>query len=175
VECGWSDREEKFFYIYGMNKRLFTGFAPFDFLWALAVRIGAGALLILILFHLDENTFIKLILAGICLVVVVITGDDQIVIYQDRIVHSRNSLLSFIWFPRGKTYRIANLRWAYLQREEDEPLFRIRPYRNTRIREEAKPIFLELKSGRRVKLETRLERSDMEKVVEIVNSLVAGQ
>lgn len=162
-------------YFYRMNKPLFTGFAPFDFLWALAVRIGAGIFLIVILFHLDNEVLFRSILGLFCLVVVVITGDDQIIIYEDRIVHKKNSLLALFISPGGRKYKIAKLNRSFLQDAEDEPLFSIRPFRSASIREKAKPIFLELKNGRRVKLETRLEKSDMEKVVEMVNSLIVRQ
>lgn len=162
-----------------MSKRLYTGFSFFEFITMLLLRLVCAFGLIYSLPHYDENPVVIIIVSVLCLLFILILGDDQIVIYQDKIIQTTNSFASLIFRSKGKSIDIYKIKSAYLA-----PFVRPNPTeigvavllafvlpRNNSNRDKTKPIFFELKSGEILKFDTNLENGKMKRIVEIVNSL----
>jgi len=156
-----------------MSKRIYTGFSFFEFIWTLFLRIAAVFGLIYSLFYFDENPIIISLVVFLCLLAILFIGDDQIVLYPDRLVHMTNSFASLIFRQKGKTYEIQNIKCAYLQPKGSGSelavgmllAFMLSKRNSSRSR----PIFLDLKNGETVRIETYLERNQMKKIVNIIN------
>jgi hypothetical protein len=115
----------------------------------------------------------------LCLLFILILGDDQIIIYQDKIIQTTNSFASLIFRSKDKSIDIYKIKSAYLQPfvKPDPTEIGIAvlsalalPSSNSN-RDKTKPIFFELKSGEILKFDTNLENEKMKRIVEIVNSL----
>jgi len=164
-----------------MGRRLYTALSLFEFIWTLLLRLACIFGLIFSLQHYKENPIAIVIVSAICFLLIFIIGDDQIIVYQDRITQTTNSFSSLIFKSKGRTFDIAQIKSAYLQSiPKLGPteigaivlLTLIVPKRNANS-DKTRPIFFKLKSGEIVKFDTNLEHSKMKRIVEIVNSLTS--
>jgi xanthosine utilization system XapX-like protein len=160
-----------------MSKRLYTGFSFWESLSMFFARIAATVGLIYALLHFEENPVVIAIVSLLCLLLIVFIGDDQITVYSDRIVQKTNSLASLFYTSKGKVYAIKDIKQASLQPPSTTEeigatvlLAAILPKQNNRST--SRPIFLDLKNGETVRLNTDLNESAMRKIVELVNSLI---
>jgi len=161
-----------------MNKPLYTGFSFYELIWTLFLRLAAVIGIIYSLSHYDENPAVILFISIISLALILILGDDQIIVYSDKITQSTNSFASLIFNSKGLTYQIQDIKNAYLQPSTTSPteigagilLALIMQKQNN---DKSRPIFLEMKNGETIRLETKLERNKMKKIVETVNSLTS--
>jgi len=162
-----------------MTKRLYTGFSFFEFINMLFLRLACVFGLIFTLPHYDENPVLIIIVSAICLLLMFFLGDDQIIVYEDRVTQITNSFSSLIFKSKGKTIKMNEIKYAHLQSlPKSSPseigvailLAAVLPKGNI-DRDKARPIFFELKNGDTLKFDTNLESNKMKKIVEIVNSL----
>lgn len=162
-----------------MNKRLYTGFSLFEFIWTLFLRLACVFGLIFSLAHYDENPVVIIIVSALCLLFIFLIGDDQVIVYQDKVTQTTNSFSSLIFKSKDKTFNIDQIKSAYLQSPpESDPieigvavLLDIALPKRTANRSKTRPIFFELKNGQTVKFDTNLESGKMKRIVETVNSL----
>jgi hypothetical protein len=162
-----------------MSKRLYTGFSFFEFIKTLLLRLACTFGLIYSLAHYDENPIVIIIVSLLCLLFILILGDDQIIIYQDKIIQTTNSFASLIFRSKDKSIDISKIKSAYLQPfVKPDPaeigvavLLALVLPRDSSNRDKAQPIFFELKSGEILTFNTNLENKKMKQIVEIVNSL----
>ena len=164
-----------------MTKRLYTGFSFSQFIWTLLLRLAAAFGLIYSLLYYAENPVVISIVAILCLFFIIIIGDDQIVIYKNKVTQSTNSLLSLIFKNRGKSYIISEIKSAYLPTLPTispgdivgaVALGLILP-KNDLGYNKTFPIFFDLKNGETVKFDTDLGTNKREKIVSIINTLVS--
>ena len=148
------------------------------FLWTLFLRVAVVAGLIVSLPHYYENPIVITIFAFLCLGFVLILGDDQIDIYEDKVVLSTNSFASFIFKSKGKTYYINEIKKAYLPPTNISTvdftlvmLVSMIGGRNSGNRN--RPIYFEMINGKEERVGTCLEENKRKKIVQVVNSLVS--
>ncbi len=130
--------------------------------------------------HYDENPILIIIFSALCLLFILIIGDDQIVVYKDSVSQTTNSLMSFIFKSKGRTYKLDTIKTAYLEPNIKLDfaeigiialLAMILP-RNTSNSNATRPIYFELKNGETVKFDTNLENKKMKHIVEMINNLI---
>ncbi len=162
------------------TKPLYKGFSIFEFIWTLFLRLVGVIGLVYSLAHYEENPVVVLIVSGLLLLFIFVTGDDQIIIYEDRITQTTNSFGSLIFQSKGNTIDIATIKHAYLEpyvkpgiSETGAAAVLAFLVPGSRVnRGKTKSIFFELKNGEAVTFETNLESAKRKSIVEIVNSLV---
>lgn len=159
------------------SKSLYRGFSYSNFIWYLLLRIavlvGVGSGLL----HFDENPVVISIFLLICVLLFLFLGDDQIDVYSDRVVHYNNSLAHLLSLDKPTVYSIKDIRKASLPDTSVGVtgtvvallLAAVLPKQSG---QNSYPIFLELKNGKTVRVQTYLRAHHMKKVVELVNSLV---
>ncbi|GEM_PF-1841140 len=163
-----------------MNKKLYIGFSYVEFFWALLLKIVFVSGIIYFIINYNENPVLMGILAVLCLSFLLLTGDDQIVVYQDRIIQTNSSLFSSIFKPKDKTIYIQQINTAYT--DPDLPLdksgaviialLKFIVAKPLGYSTKSQSIFFQLKNDSIVSLETRLAHKDVIKIIEIVNSQV---
>lgn len=156
---------------------MYRGFSYFNFIWYLLLRIailvGAGSALL----HFDENPVVISIFLFICVILFLFLGDDQVDIYRDRVVHYNNSLAHLLSLDKPTVYSIKDIRKASLPDTSvgvtgTIVAMLVAAVLPKQSGQNSFPIFLELKSGETVRLQTYLRGHYMKKIVEVVNSLV---
>jgi hypothetical protein len=166
-----------------MSKRVYTGFSFFQVLWFLFLRVMAVFLMVYVLSNYEENPPVVITISAFLFLLILIIGDDQIVVYQDRIVQKTNSIWSLVINSKGSSYQIENIKLAYLYKPTiPDPgaglaaaaLYLILPksYRSPNGSDRSKPIFLNLKDGTIEEISTYLDESTMEHIVQTVNAIV---
>lgn len=156
---------------------MYRGFSYFNFIWYLFLRIailvGAGSALL----HFDENPVVISIFLFICGLLFLFLGDDQIDVYSDRVVHYNNSVAHLLSLDKPAVYSIKDIRKASLPNTSVGVTGTIVALLVAAVLPKQSgqnpfPIFLELKNGETVRLQTYLRGDHMKKVVALVNSLV---
>ncbi len=147
-------------------------------IWTLALRLICVFGLLFVWPHYDENPVIIIIVALLCLIFIFIIGDDQIIVYEDSVKQTTNSLWDLLTNSKGTTYKIKDIKCAYLQKHSSNSekaiallLASALPV-NSINRDKTYPIYFELVDGREVKFETNLTGNQMKKVVDSVNYLI---
>jgi hypothetical protein len=134
--------------------------------------------LIYSLSHYAENPVVIIIVAALFLLFIINIGDDQIIVYQDRVTQTKNSISSFLFKSKNKTCKIEDIKSAYLQPISNSSpteigiallLAFILPKRVNQ--HQTQPIYFDLKSGKTVQMDTYLENRKMGKIITMVNSL----
>jgi hypothetical protein len=109
-------------------------------------------------------------------------GNDEIAVYEDRIIESSTSIASI--FLKGKTYYIRDIKSAYIPIEAksttDEMvaatiLLTILPNMRRIKRSHKTIINLKLKTGKVIQIPSSFDRDKMERVTETVNTLISNQ
>jgi hypothetical protein len=161
-----------------VNKRLYTGFSFFQFIWMIILRLAATFGLLYSIKSIDENPIVITLVAIFCLLIILFIGEDEIIVYPDRVTQTTNSLASIFIKTPDCSYKIQDIKSAYLQPIGSTAEFGVAillvsllPKGNTHNKD-IRPIFLELKNGKTVTIETYLEWVKMKKIVDIINSLV---
>lgn len=159
-----------------MDKRLYTGFSLIELIGTLFLRLAALFGLIYSLAYFDENPVVISVAALFCLLIVVFIGDDQIVVYPDKVIQTTNSLSSLIFRNTGTIYKIEDIKIAYLQpigsATEFAGAFLLASLLPKQNYDRSRPIFLDLKSGETVRIATNLGREKMKTIVKTINNLV---
>lgn len=160
-------------------KKIYIGFSIYQFIWTLFLRVVCVFVSIYCLREYDQSPALILIVICVCLFLILYLGDDQIIIYEDRITQSRNSFLSSLLRRKEKTIPLKQIRRAFLlptgrPSPASVPPVVARAYLNRRIRNEYRPdpIFFELENGETTDLYTYLGKTKREKIAAHVNALV---
>lgn len=145
----------------------------------LFLRLAALFGLIYSLPHFEENPVVISVAAGLCLLFILFLGDDQIVVYNDKITQTTNSLFDLVFGSKGKTFKIADIRSAYLEIPQSSSsleigtvamLMLLLPKKRTSSNKTI-PIYFELRNGGTAKFDTDLESDTIEEIVDWVNKL----
>lgn len=167
-----------------MNKRLYTGISFYEFIMAQLARFGCVVGFVYLLAHFNENPVVITGAALLCVLLLSIIGDDQIVVYQDKITQQNNSLASIIFRSKGQTIKINGIKSAYLQPEASATEIGaavalsfllsavLSKRKGSSSRNKTRPIFFDLKDGGTAQFDTNLEMGKMKKIVDLVNSLI---
>jgi hypothetical protein len=164
-----------------MSKPVYTAISFTEFISALLYRIAALCFMVYLGLHFTENPVLIGILILITIVFFIEIGDDQIIIYEDRIVQKHNALLPIFSKPKSIRFEIQEIESAYLEKKESTSsttevgvAFAIAALlpKLQRNRSKSNPIYFKLKSGATVSFDTDLGLSDREKIVTIINALL---
>lgn len=162
-----------------MAKLIYKASSSFDFLWSVLLRMACIAAIIYFSFHYNENPVVIIVLCILCLGFFLLIGNDEITVYEDRVIDSSTSLVSV--FLKGKTYNINNIRSVCIPKEAkataDEiivasVLLSILPKMRHIKRSKASIINLELKTGKIIQLSSSIDEDEMRKVAEAINCLI---
>lgn len=160
-----------------MNRKLYIGLSYTQFFWEVLLRIGALCGIIYFIVNYYENPVLMGVLAFLCLSFFLLIGDDHIIVYQDLIIQTNSSFITFIFKKRDKTYNIHDISIAYM--EPSLPIDKsgaviifllkfivLKPKGNS-----TNPIsiFFQLNNGNIVSLETALSQKEVIKIIETVN------
>lgn len=159
-----------------MSKRLYMGFSFLEFIRTLLLRLAATATLIFSVIHIKENPVVIAIISFLSLLAILFLGEDQIIVYSDKVIQKTNSFASLIFNSKDITLEIKNIKSAYLEQANSNAkeiipivwLAFILPKQNIN---QSTSIFFNLKNGKTIAIETYLEENKMKKIVDIVNSL----
>lgn len=163
-----------------MNKKLYIGFSYTEFAWAVILRVIAVCGIVYFLINYDENPVLMGILTVISILCLLLTGDDQIIVYPDKIIQTNSSVFSLLFRSKDKIIYLSQLTHAYIEpspRLEQSGLFIIallkfivsKPLGYTT---KATSIFFQYYEGNLQTLETRLGHKAVVKIVAVVNELI---
>jgi hypothetical protein len=162
-----------------LNKIVYKATSNFDFLQSILFRAGCIALLIYLAFHYEENPPVILVISIICFLIFLFAGNDEIIIYSDKIVQIDTSIISVIFRSKGNVYEIKDIKAASLP-EKTAPSFTevgillllasLLP-KSTR-RNSQRQFYLDLKSGKTIRILSDLGQNKIEDIVKIINSLI---
>lgn len=96
-----------------LGKRIYTAFAFSGFLWSLGLRLFAVVALVYMAAHFKENPVLISILAICCIALIILIGNDQIIVYTDQVVVSSSSFLDLLSLGKSRSYPISGLKAAY--------------------------------------------------------------
>lgn len=164
-----------------MSKPIYTAISFTEFISALLYRIVALCFMVYLGLHFTENPVLIVILMIITIVFFLEMGDDQIVIYEDKIVQKHNALLPIFSQSKSECFEIQEIESAYLEKKASTSsatevgvalaIAALLP-KLQRNRSKSNPIYFKLKSGVTKLFDTHLGLSDREKIVNIVNALL---
>lgn len=162
-----------------MSTKLYTAISFRDFIGSLFARLVLLFAAVYSLSHFDENPLFIAILSGLCFLGIALIGNEVIEVYTDRIVQTTNSFSSLILNSKGVVYRTGEIKRAYREilpestRSEIGVAVFISYLMPDRSR--SKPltnqIYFELNNGEVVQLETNLGDKQIDRIIELVNSV----
>ncbi len=163
-----------------MPKKLYTGFSFFQFIWLLFLRLAVVTGMVYALVHYEENPALIIVVAVVCVIFILILGDDQVIVYEDRVVQTTNSFAALFFRKNDKTIFINDVKLAYLENKPASSAAEIGVAvalnfllpKQSANRDNAKPIFFDLKDNTTVQIDTHLETGKMKCIAELVNALV---
>src|SRR5688572_12090007 len=97
------------------TKIIYRAFSFFDFARTLVLRLVCVVAMVYALAHYEENPVVIIVFACFCVFAILILGDDEITVYSDRIVQSKNSIGSLIFNVKAKTFYLNEIKSAYLE------------------------------------------------------------
>src|SRR5690349_15970371 len=98
-----------------MEEKIYTGFSMAQFAWMMLQRVLAAFGIFFCSLHYEENRPLFAVVIAILVLLILVLGEDQIVIYKSRVVYSNNSIFSLICRLKGKQYFIDDMKAAYQQ------------------------------------------------------------
>lgn len=161
-----------------MKKVVYRGFSLLDFFKAFLFRIGTGALMVSALLHFDENPVVISIVAVLCFCCIFFFGDDQVIVYENRVVQKTNSIASYIFNFKGEVYSYLEIEEAYLDNSIPDVyssvvIALLSFISKKRGSDNVHPIFLRMKDGNIKEIPTSLDIYKREKIVDAINTVLA--
>ena len=161
------------------SELVYRGFSVPEFILALVFRIIFLFVIVYLIGHYDENPPVIIVVASVTVLLFLGWGDDQILVYSDRVVHSSNTILSLLFNSKGKQYKIDKMSKAYLTPEEKvDPVaggivvILMLMFSKGSSSNRTRPIFIDTKDGKTIQLNTNLSHEQMEMAVETINTLI---
>jgi hypothetical protein len=163
-----------------MTKKLYTAFSFPDFIWLLILRLACIFGILYFASVYNENPPVILFLIIVCIILVFVLGNNQIVVYSDKIIQTDSSFLSLFFKTENQTYLIGDIKSAYIPKKHSSSkteigvaavLIFLLPRQRSKLNKSFL-IFLNLKNGETKKIETSLGERKMNDVVKDINSLV---
>lgn len=161
-----------------MHNRRYTAFSFFSLLLSLAIRLALVIAIILVYPHYDENPAVITVVLFLCGLFTLIIGNDEIIVYEDRVVKTDLSFWSMLFRKNKRTIFLADVKKAYTEQIE-KPTFSeatvaiaVSAMLKTRQlnRYKLNKIYFAMNDGSNVELTTDLDASVIEKIVGSVNS-----
>jgi hypothetical protein len=166
-----------------MSKKLYTAFSFFGFIWSLVLRLACVFAIVYFTTVYNENPAVILFLVIVCIILIFIIGNDQIVVYTDKIIQTDTSFSSLFFKSKGQIYLIEDIKLAYIPEKPTSSKTEISvamfimfllPKRRSQL-DNSFSICLNLKNGETKKIETSLGKSKMIDIVKDINTLVKSK
>ncbi len=159
-----------------MQKRLYTGFSFFNLLVSIAIRLCLVIAIILVYPHYNENPAVIAVVLSIFVILIVIIGNDEIVVYEDKVIETDFSFLALLK-KRKKTILLSDVKRAYIEQKPKPTLSEaavaiavLAMFRTKQSNwENLNTIFFELNDGNTIKWLTDLDSTVVDNIVEAVN------
>lgn len=160
-----------------MQKRLYTGFSFFNLLVSIAIRLCLIIAILLIYPHYDENPVVITVVLSIFVILIVIIGNDEIVVYEDKVIETDFSFLALLFKKRKKTILLSDVKRAYIEQKPKPTLSEaavaiavLAMFRTKQSNwKNLNTIFFELNNGDTIKWLTDLDSTVVDNIVEAVN------
>ena len=162
-----------------MKKVIYKAESDLRFFQSLLIRGGCIGLIIYLIFQYHENPPVILVATAICFVAFLFIGNDEIIVYFDKLIQMDTSIISFISKTKRYSYEIREIKRASLPQNTlpgmaDFGIMLILtsfvPIRRNRHIQHH--FLLELKTGEIIEIGSDLRQKKIEAVVNAVNSLV---
>ena len=159
-----------------MNKKLYTAISSLQFISQIFIRLIISYQIFSLSPFFDRSNLVVLVFVLLLSIYLFLVGDDEIIVYEDRITQTNNSFYWAIFRRKGYVVYIDELMYAYIESDSAPYTRRIlalftlnlhREFPNNR----GKSIYFQLKDGAIAKFDTNLENEKVEEIIEIVNSL----
>jgi hypothetical protein len=162
------------------NKKIYTAFSIYRYAQSLLVRVAALIVLIYSIRHYDENPVVISIVACLCIIFILTIGDDQITVYEDRIMLSSGSFWNLLFKSRKQVYVLSSIKSLTIEaKPESTPteiglavIVNILLSTRAGRRSTNTNMFLILKDNTTITLTSDLEIEKLKKVVQLVHSLI---
>lgn len=160
-----------------LNKPLYIAISFYSFIVSLLMKLGVVIAAGYSLLHFNENPPVISIVVVICLAVFIFYGNDEVKVYNDKVVLKTTSLFGAIFNLKPIVFEIKDIKQAYIQPSSDGPLelstvIFLRSFLNTRRSNSNKiRFYLELNNGETRTIFVDLEVNQVKKVIELINSL----
>jgi hypothetical protein len=90
--------------------KIYAGFSISEFLWAMLLRISCIAAIFFFISVFYENPPLMFILIVSCIIAVMLIGDDQIVVFSDKIMQNHNSIAFLLFKSIHAEYLIEDIK-----------------------------------------------------------------
>lgn len=167
-----------------MDQIVYKGISSFEFFKSILYRaVCVGVIVYLILFHYEENPPVILAISIICFLVFIFLGNDEIIIYTDKVVQKYTSIIDAILRSKGKVYEIKDIKSASLPEEIRHGVAEIgiilllaallssllsrRARQNTQRR-----FYLDLKNGKSITILSDLGENTINEIVRKINLMI---
>jgi hypothetical protein len=163
-----------------VNKKLYSAFSFFDFISCLIVRIAAVFTIGFCVYKYEENPFVFILIIITAFWIVFYMGEEEIVIYPNKVVQRNNSILSLVLKSYDKAIEIKKVKKAYIDELSSAALSDIgiagllhllMPKRSRGASKKC-TIYLELANGEVDRIETTLSGKRIKEIVHNINVLV---
>ncbi len=161
-----------------INKIIYKGASDLEFLQSLLLRVACISAIVYLAFHYNENPPVISVGGVICFLFFVFIGNDEIIVYSDKLVQKDTSIAGFFLKSKFKIYETKSIKAARLPEEAKSSItnvgiaFILASILPIRIRNNTKgQIQLDLKTGETITILTSLGRRRMKRIVETINSL----
>ena len=161
-----------------MSKLVYRGSSDLDFLQSLLWRAVLIGVIVYLAFHFEENPPVIIGAGILCLFLLLISGNDDIIIYSDKVVQKDTSILGILVKSKGRVFPLKDLKGAsfpdcklpnLLEAGFILAVIAILPGRSS-SRNQIR-FYLDLKNGEHVTLHTDLSHKKVKEIVNTINSL----
>jgi hypothetical protein len=167
-------------YILQMQKRLYSRFSISNLIVSLGLRLCVIVAIFFIFPHYHENPIVISIVLAFCGLLILLIGNDEIVIYEDRLVKTSVSFWSMIFRNSKETILFAEIKNAFVKIPPKSTvsetiaavaisaLLKTRPMNRYKFN----TIYFTKTDDSQIELLTDLNKSDIAEIVEIINSVL---
>lgn len=165
-----------------MSKIVFKGVSTADFFMSLLLRAACIVFIAYLAFNYYENPPVIIVLILICFLFFLFIGNDEIIIYQDKVVQIDTSIFDFVTKSKGKVYDMKSIKSASIPIPESKlpnlaevgliVILATLVNRTTR-RSSKESFYLDFKNGETVEIESYLDPGRIMLIVKTINSLVS--
>jgi hypothetical protein len=97
------------------TKKPYTTTSFFDFLFLLLLEMRSIVLFCFCIYMYNENPFVFIILGIIAFAIFILSGEEEIINYEDRIEQKTNSFNAIIFKTKAKSINLNSILNAYIE------------------------------------------------------------
>ena len=152
------------------------------FLVSLLFRAGLIVLIAYLIYHHDENPPVISVLVLFCFILFIYSGNDEIIIYSDKIVQKNTALIGGLFFRKNKVYNFNEIKAVSTpERSIPDPaglaiialLILLLPSKSRQNRDNR--IYIEFKNGETVTMSSEFSQETLDEIAVLINEILNGQ